>query len=145
MITKEKTRISKWRKYREEIDSNENIHFSIVNTDKELKSLLKSIDFNIQNEYQKAGYISNTSILGDKLSKNNEKKKVQTIIEIIEKSENNNQDNNFLNTDFSSHKYDSIIEEDFKEFMDKQNLENNNQETTNLKINKINIVDNKEK
>ena len=50
-------------------------------------------------------------------------------------------------SDFNSHNNDSTIKLNFREFItDENNLESlTNQETTDLKINQINIMENKEK
>ena len=133
-----KTRINKWRKYREEIDSNENIHFSIVNSDEELKKLFKSINFNIESSYKKNGFVSKSR----KINKNNkmdEKLEIESIINQIDRNENV-KSKNTLAKDFSSHKNDNLIREMFYEFIDKNDLnQKEDQETTDLKIKKINI------
>ncbi len=140
------TRIDKWREYREEIDSNKNIHFSIVNSDDELKQLFDSINFNIVDSYKKAGYvINNKSYYHSNNKSKNEIKNIKSILRNIEENENMITKKN-LNKDFNSHKYDEIINNYFLEFIDRKEWENKeNQETIDLKINKINIVESKEK
>lgn len=135
------SRINKWRKYREEIDTNESIHFSIVNTDKELKKMLDSIDFDIEKEYEKIGFQGTSSKESTIKKQINEKKEIENILSIIEKNETI-QTSNRLIKEFNSHKYDEIINTNFLEFLDKEQLKNQqDQETTDLKINRINITE----
>ncbi|WP_022935350.1 hypothetical protein ACJA28_01580 [Mesomycoplasma moatsii] len=140
-----KSRINKWRKYREEIDSNENIHFSIVNTDEELKEMFKSIDFDIESAYKKSGYYSkknNYNVLNKRFE---EKKEIEKLLNFIEQNESP-KNNNKQTKDFNSHKNDSIINEHFLEFVAREDLEDKiDQGTTDLKINRINIVESKDK
>lgn len=137
------SRISKWRKYREAIDSNESIHFSIANTDKEIKELLESINFNIEEHYDKFGFTNSELKEPTKKKIRNEIKEIETILSTIEKNETVKTKDKLVK-DFNSHKYDEIINTNFLEFLDKEELDLQSQETTDLKINKINISINKD-
>ncbi|MBD5422933.1 MAG: hypothetical protein HDR43_00290 [Mycoplasma sp.] len=141
------SRFNKWRKYRQDIDSCENLDFSIVNSNSELKDMFASINFDIESAYIKSGY--KVSLLSNehyKSSKITHRQEINKIINIIEKNEINNERNYENNINLNSHKNDEIINKYFQEFIDKKELEEqNNQETTNLKISKINIVESKEK
>lgn len=140
-----KSRINKWRKYREEIDSNSTIHFSILNSDQELKKMFESIDFDVIDAYNKAGYLPSFYQNVERKSHTKEKKEVENILRIIEQNETINEKSHIIK-EFNSHKYDEIINNFFPEFLDKDDLENQEkQETTDLKINKINIIDNNDK
>lgn len=141
MGNKYSSRISKYRKHREKIDSNENIYLSIVNSDEKLLNLFDSIDFNIELAYEKSGFspVENET----KNSKTtNETKEIEIILDEIEKNSIQSKyinENNEMN-DFNSHKNDQTIKEYFIEFIDKKELQaEDEQETTSLKI-KINRV-----
>ena len=95
-MKKNKNRVNKWKEYRNTMESEEGIHFSIVNSSDELKKLFNSINFDIVEAYEK-----------------------------------NNHSLHYL-------------KENFLEFIDKDKIkkEDDNIDITNLKINKINIVEN---
>lgn len=139
------SRVNKWKEYRLEIDSNENLDFSIINSNLELKTMFEHIGFDYKKDFVKSGY--KKKILFDEYYKSKNtinQKEINRIINSIEKNEMV-QDKHIL--DFNSHINDSIIKANFREFItDENNLESlTNQETTDLKINQINIMENKEK
>lgn len=136
-----KTRIHKWEAYRQDIESNENIDFSIINSDKELKKMLKSIKLDVNEEYSKKGYYSQSD---DKVINNNyllESDQINDVLKIIEDNENV-ENKNKIDEEYNSHKYDELLKSNFEEFIDNKdslNISQDNKETTELKINKISI------
>ena len=50
------SRVNKWREYRLEIDSNENLDFSIINSNSELKNMFQLIGFDYKENFIKSGY-----------------------------------------------------------------------------------------
>lgn len=138
---KREKRLEKWRKYRQELDSVESLDFSIVNSDEELKKIFTSIDFDIEKAYIRSGYKTNLFIDEHyKSSKIIHRQEINEIINRIEKNENLNSFNNLDNIDFNSHKNDQIINEDFKEFLDDEQMKQNNEiETTDLKIKRVKV------
>ena len=139
------SRVNKWREYRLEIDSNENLDFSIINSDSELKNMFQLIGFDYKENFIKSGYKKKLFVNEYYKSENiNDQKEINKIINTIEKNEMTFETNI---SDFNSHNNDSTIKLNFREFItDENNLESlTNQETTDLKINQINIMENKEK
>lgn len=143
MNNKYSSRISKYRKHREKIDSNENIYLSIVNSDEKLLNLFESINFNIELAYEKSGFTPVTNETKNTRT-TNETKEIEVILDEIEQNSIQSKLNNANNeiNDFNSHRNDQTIKEYFIEFMDKKELQaEEEQETTSLKIkiNKVNM------
>lgn len=143
-MKKNKNRVNKWEEYRNTLESEEGIHFSIINSSDELKKMFNSIDFNIVEAYEKNNH--NLHYLKDNISISvkKEQKKINDILKKIENIESSKQPKNIVMKDFNSHKYDELLNENFLEFLDKEKIEkeDDNIDTTSLKINKINIVEN---
>ena len=138
------SRINKYRKYREQIDSNENIHLSIINSDKELKELFESINFNVEQAYKLSGSL-NSNYDFKNIKKINETKELNEILEDISSNSDSSSNKSIEPSQFNSHKNDALMKEYFVEFINKEELQfEENQETTDLKIKKINIIDNVE-
>ncbi len=142
------SRVNKWKEYRLEIDSNNNLDFSIINSNDELKKMFQLINFDYEDSFIKSGYKKKLSINEHYKSENIiNQKEIDKIINVIEKNEiiieYRNKDYNHYN----QHINDDIIKKYFREFTtDNIELKNLiNQETTDLKINQINIVENKDK
>ncbi len=139
------SRVNKWKEYRLEIDSNENLDFSIINSNLELKKMFSMIEFDYKESFIKSGYKKKLLVNEYYKSENIiDQKEINKIINAIEKNEMGFESKIL---DFNSHNNDSIIKLNFREFItDENNLESfSNQETTDLKINQINILENKEK
>ncbi len=137
-----KSRMNKWKKYREEIDSNENIYISLINSNSELKSQLESINFDIERLIKENDDNRQKNIdLSD--NKNKVINKINSILSLIEQSDNNLNNKSLGQRDFDSHINDKIIDEHFSEFKN-QNEVYSETETTDLKINKINIINSEE-
>lgn len=139
---KKETRIEKWRKYRQELDSVESLDFSIINSDSELKNIFNSINFNIEEAYIRSGYKTNLYVDEHyKSSKTIHRQEINDILNKIEKNERVQSKNNLDNYDFSSHANDQIINDNFKEFVDQEQIDDKNElvETTSLKIKRFKV------
>lgn len=142
-MNKQKSRIIKWAKYRENIDTNESLHFSIINSDPNLKKMFEYINFNIEKSYESVGY--KTKVKTNKninLYKKNENE-INNILIKIENNETYNSDENKKNNDdLNSHKYDKLLNDYFPEFLENDQIENiEDQETTDIKISNIKITE----
>lgn len=139
---KKQTRIEKWRKYRQELDSVESLDFSIINSDPELKNIFNSIHFNIEEAYIRSGYKTNLYVDEHyKSSKTIHRQEINDILNKIEKNENVQSKNNFDSYDFNSHLNDQIINDHFKEFVDQEQMDDKHEaiETTSLKIKRVKV------
>lgn len=143
-MKKNKNRVNKWKEYRNTMESEEGIHFSIVNSSDELKKLFNSINFDIVEAYEKNNHNLHYLKENISISVKKEQKKINDILKKIENIESSKQNKNIAMKNFNSHKYDELLKENFLEFIDKDKIkkEDDNIDITNLKINKINIVEN---
>lgn len=143
-MKKNKNRVNKWKEYRNTLESEEGIHFSIVNSSDELKKLFKSINFDIVEAYEKNNHNLHYLKENISISVKKEQKKINDILKKIENIDSSKQHKNIAMKNYNSHKYDELLKENFLEFIDKEKIkkEDDNIDTTNLKINKINIVEN---
>ena len=112
---KETTRVSKWKKYRTTILENHNIKEAIINSDPEIKKILKQINFDFQElEPQR---IFKSEVDKNKSYENEvENYLINDLLEQMNKIDNSKPPLQ-NERDFNSHQYDQTIEEFFPEFM----------------------------
>ena len=132
-----KTRINKWKNYREIILDNENLDLSIINSDPELIKSLQSINFDYHLLFNEK---RNKKRKSDYYQELEESKKIHGIIEEIEKNENMKLVENKFKWDINTHEYDEYITKNFKDFEEVTNQEKQEEvATTSIKIRKLSI------
>ena len=122
MNTIKETRVSKWKKYRTTILENHNIKEAIINSDPEIKKILKQINFDFQElEPQR---IFKSEVDKNKSYENEvENYLINELLEQMNKIDNSKPPLQ-NERDFNSHQYDQTIEEFFPEFMADSNSAN---------------------
>ena len=129
------TRITKWKKYRTSILENHNIPEAIVNSDPDLKRILKQLNFDIsQVEGPGASYATGRRA-NQSYQYQSETQLVNQLLEQIRKNENLKPKPQ-PDREYNSHTYDQIINDFFADFKTDSEEQTS---TTNLKVQKVSL------
>ena len=123
MMVDKDTRINKWKKYRTNILENHNIKEAIINSDLELKKILKEINFDF-NELEEESILKSNNENNKSYQSEVEDYLINDLLDQISKNEGLKIQQQ-QQREFNSHQYDVIINELFAEF---------NQDVTNKEI-----------
>ena len=131
------TRINRWKQYRHQILENHNIDLAIINSEPELKRLLKQVNFNPE-DLVSLNEINTHGINEMSYQQQVETQSVNDLLDQIHKNESLKPKHQ-ENRNFNSHKYDHIIWEYFPEFQDDEEIISGDTETTQLEVKKVNL------
>ena len=114
MMVDKDTRINKWKKYRTNILENHNIKEAIINSDLELKKILKEINFDF-NELEEESILKSNNENNKSYQSEVEDYLINDLLDQISKNEGLKIQQQ-QQREFNSHQYDVIINELFAEF-----------------------------
>ena len=137
MMVDKDTRINKWKKYRTNILENHNIKEAIINSDFELKKILKEINFDFS-EVEEESILKSNNENNKSYQSEVEDYLINDLLDQINKNECLKIQQQ-QQREFNSHQYDVIINELFAEFNQDVTNKEIDLKPGNLKMKKISV------